>query len=85
MDAQVVFMNEIRKIAGVRSELGGGLTSSLSGLGALIGAAKGPYEKKELAEADKKDVSNFLPGVGGYRLARRLMAATKGRTQESAD
>ena len=75
------FNDEMNKIAGVVSEGVGsvGWFPLPSAVGGLIGANKGGYKtEKDLKRADAKSFSNvLLPGVGGYRLARRLSTTSK--------
>lgn len=69
-----MFTKGFQKTAGIKTEVAGAVANPipLSILGAAIGGIKGNYTKEEQAAADKKTWSNILiPGVGGYRLARR--------------
>lgn len=68
------FKNGFEKTAGTRSEaLGSLIWGPASVLGGIGGILTGKYSKKDQKEANKKSVTNLIPGVGGYRLGRRLM------------
>lgn len=45
---------------------------SSAALSEVVGTLTMPYSKKEQKEADKAGISNFIPGVGGYQLGKRL-------------
>ena len=74
------FNDELEKMAGVVSEvLGSAGTSSIpylgpfAALGGMIGAAATPtYSDKEMKESQKAIGTNFIPGIGTYRLFKRL-------------
>ena len=68
----------LEKISAVPTEVIGSLFNPLGGPallpGLVIGALSGKYSKKEQKEADKAVLSSLLiPGVGPYRLGRRIM------------
>ena len=70
----------IEKLAGLKSEIGGaGASAAVPILGpigtiaGLVAAGVTPtLTKKEMKEQGKKTWSNFIPGVGTYRLYKRL-------------
>jgi len=69
------FWSGFEKQAGLASEVAGTVIQfPLSLVGAGVGALKGKYPKEQDKQViEDKSWSNLLiPGVGGYRLARRL-------------
>lgn len=72
--AQDAFIDELQKLAGPITEgmsFGGYLPLDLPALG--IGYAMKPKTKEQMKKQEKKTWSNLLlPGVGPYRLGRRL-------------
>lgn len=79
-----MFKKGFEKISGVMTEgLGTVGSNGLGLLTGLVGMAKGPYSKKEQEEADERTWSNVLiPGVGAYRLGRRLSAHAKSKKEK---
>jgi len=74
------FVDELQKIAGPASEIAGTVlwAPMPSAIGGLVGAASGGYNKAEYAKAMKRGASNVLiPGVGPYRITRRVMTDEK--------
>lgn len=63
------------KQAGSLSEtLGSFMWAPAAPIGALAGLAQGPYIGNEYAAADRRGLSNLVPFLGPYRLARRLVS-----------
>lgn len=75
--------------AGVGGLIGLGAGAYAQGIGAVIGAARRKRTFKQQEQADKEDsviTPYLIPGVAGYRLARRMAATNKDedrRTEEA--
>lgn len=87
MDMTQIFMDELGKMGGIKSEIAGQLLSPISSIGApigvLAGLAHGKYTPEEEAEADKGFAGNLLlPGRPAYRLTRRLLGALEKKKKE---
>jgi hypothetical protein len=74
--ANDAFVDELEKISGVYSEfIGGGIGEIVPGaglIGSLAALATPTKTHEQMLEQQKKKWSNFLPGVGTYRLMKRL-------------
>jgi hypothetical protein len=79
--AEDAFVDELQKIAGSYSEYIGGVLGGSVGpaglIGAIAAAATPTKTHKEMLEQQKKKWSNFIPGVGTYRILKRLGASHK--------
>ena len=71
------YVNEVLKIAAARSEIAGGILMPGTTLGALAAVLTGEKTEDQLSAQEKKGLSNFIPGVGAYRLTKRLMGPKK--------
>ena len=72
-----VFFEALVKAAATRSEILSNLNPLNVGggsvVGGVIGTLRRPYTDEELHKVNKKSHSNmWIPGVGPYRLARRV-------------
>lgn len=74
--AEEAFQDELQKISGMYAEYFGsavgGLVPPAGLVGAIAAAATPTKTTKEMVEQQKKKGSNFIPGVGAYRLMKRL-------------
>jgi hypothetical protein len=67
------FKKGFEKKAGVGSEVAGTVIMPLNTAGILAGLITGARSEKEQDEAEERGPMNFIPGVGGYNLGRRMM------------
>ena len=66
-------LDGIVKEAGVTSEVIGSILSSPVAIPAgLIGLLAGKRDEGDMDKQEEKSWSNIIPGVGAYRLARRI-------------
>jgi len=74
------FWNGFEKRAGMGSEVLGTIGAAPASIvGGIAGLARGAYTGDAQKDADKGFLTNFVPGVGAYRLARRY------KTQKNQD
>lgn len=76
--AQEAYADEMKKLGGATSEYIGGALGGIAGIPAAIAAAITKTKTdKEMIEQGKKGLSNFIPGVGTYRMFKRLGHSNK--------
>ena len=81
---QAAFEDEMQKIANVRSEVIGAVLPPLYPVtiaGGLLGLLTGPKTEENIKKQNKKLFSNFIPGVAGYRLGRRLSGVKESKNE----